>query len=200
VAAVIGVAFAAPFFQLDDPTLGMSELAGHEGWLAPSRLFHRALDAISRDTAGFAARIVFAAALAVVVIALARRIGERGATSGPSELGATWGWALLLLMLLGPVLLPWYATWALPLVWLLPRISRGVLLATSTALVVSQWTAEPDRFPGAYDASVLVGHYLITPLVVIALGVLLFDLRRRLATGAALEEELSEVAAAPDRH
>jgi hypothetical protein len=199
VAAAIGVAFAAPFLQLDDPTLGMSELAGHEGWLAPSRLFRRALDAVSGNTAGFSARIVFAGALVVVVVALARRIAERGATLVPAELGATWGWALLALMLLGPVLLPWYATWALPLIWLLPRIPRGVLLATSTALVVSQWTAEPGRYPGAYDANVLVGHYVVTPLVVIALGVLLFDLRRRLASGTALQEELGDVPAAPGR-
>ena len=35
-AVVITAAFSAPFFQLQDPTLGMLELAGHEGWLAPA--------------------------------------------------------------------------------------------------------------------------------------------------------------------
>lgn len=199
VAAVIGVAFAAPFFQLHDPTLGMAELAGHEGWLAPSRLFRRVLDAVSADTAGFAARLVFAVALVIVVVALARRVGPGGEATSPLDLGAAWGWALLSLMLLGPVLLPWYATWALPLVWLLPRIPRGVLLATSTSLVVSQWTAEPERFPAAYNANVIVGHYVITPIVVIALGVLLFDLRRRLARGAPLEDELGDIPAAAGR-
>jgi hypothetical protein len=198
VAAAIGIAFAAPFFQLEDPTLGMTELAGHEGWLAPSRLFRRVLDAVSADTAGFAARLVFAAALIVIVVALARRVGGRGATAS-LDLGAAWGWALLALMLMGPVLLPWYATWALPLVWLLPRVPRGVLLATSTALVVSQWTTEPERFPGAYDVNVVVGHYVITPIVVIALGVLLLDLRRRLSSGAPLEDDLGQVPAGAGR-
>ena len=66
-------------------------------------------------------------------------------------------------MLLGPILLPWYVVWALPLVWLLPRVPRLVLLGTSVALGVSQWTAEPARFPGAYDTNVLIGHYVITP-------------------------------------
>ena len=44
--------FAAPFFNLHDPTLGILELAGHEGWLAPSRFFRRLLDAVSGDTLG----------------------------------------------------------------------------------------------------------------------------------------------------
>ena len=85
------------------------------------------------------------------------------------------------LMLLGPVLLPWYVTWALPLVWLLPRVPRLVLLGTAVALGVSQWTAEPARFPGAYDANVLFGHYVITPLVIALLGWLLLDGWRRCA-------------------
>ena len=53
-----------------------------------------------------------------------RRGGEgrvaRRPEIGSALVGASWGWALLCLMLLGPVLLPWYVTWALPLGWLLP--------------------------------------------------------------------------------
>src|SRR5206468_2906783 len=115
-AAAIGVAFAAPFFQLHDPSLGMLELAGHEGWLAPSRFFRRLLDAASGDTLGVVARIAFAMAL-VVAIALLVRSVWRAAIDAPSsalELGGAWLWSLLVLMLLGPVLLPWYVTWALP--------------------------------------------------------------------------------------
>jgi alpha-1,6-mannosyltransferase len=198
-AAAIGLAFAAPYLQREDPTLGMAELAGHEGWLAPSRLARRVLDAISADTAGVAARVLFAIVLVAVVGALGWRVVRRAHEISPVGLGAAWGWALLALMLLGPVLLPWYATWALPLVWLVPLVPRGVLLTTSTALVVSQWTAEPDRFPGAYDANVLVGHYVITPIVVLALAALLLDLRRRLAAGSPLEDGMDEVSAAAHR-
>ena len=59
------------------------------------------------------------------VVALARRYGRSASTI---ELGAAWGWSLILLMLLGPVLLPWYVAWSLPLVWLLPRVPRAVLI------------------------------------------------------------------------
>ncbi len=105
------------------------------------------------------------------------------------ELGAAWGWSLVLLMLLGPILLPWYVAWALPLVWLLPRVPRLVLLGTSVALGVSQWTAEPARFPGAYDVNVLIGHYVITPVVIALVGWLLLDGWRRWRAGLPLQDE-----------
>jgi hypothetical protein len=114
--------------------------------------------------------------------------------------GASWGWGLLCLMLLGPVLLPWYVTWALPLGWLLPRVPRTVLIGTGLALTVSQWTSEPAAFRSAYDANLLVGHYVITPVVIGLLGWLLLDLWRRTRSGAPLEDEPDQVpAAAGDR-
>jgi alpha-1,6-mannosyltransferase len=196
-AAAITAVFAVPFFQLHDPTLGLLELAGHEGWLAPSRLFRRVLDAVSGDTLGVVARVAFAALLIGCVLLVAREVWRR-ARDGPA-LGAAWGWTLLLLMLLGPVLLPWYVTWSLPLVWLLPRVPRAVLIATSAALTLSQWTAEPARFGAAYDVNVLVGHYVITPVVVGLLAWLLSDLHRRLSAGAALQDEDRVPAGAGDR-
>jgi alpha-1,6-mannosyltransferase len=192
IAAAIGLAFAFPYLQTEDPTLGMAELASHEGWLAPSRLFRRILDAVSGDVLGGIARVAFALMLLIATLAIARHLARR--RSGPAGLGAAWGWALLALMMLGPVLLPWYVTWSLPLAFLLPRIPRGVLLTTSTALAVSQWAAEPSRFPSAYDANVLVGHYVLTPVIVVAAIVLLWDLRRRLLAGTALGEEPGDVA------
>jgi hypothetical protein len=98
-------------------------------------------------------------------------------------------------MLLGPVLLPWYVAWALPLAWLLPRVPRAVLLIVSTCLAVSQWAAEPERLPTAYDVNVVVGHYVITPVVIGALAWLLVDGHRRLRTGAPLADHPHEVAA-----
>ena len=181
---------AAPFFQLHDPTLGMRELSAHEGWLAPSRFFRRVLDAISGDTLGVVARVAFAVALVVVVVVLVRAVA-RAAASGrpPAELLGGWGWSLLALTLLGPVLLPWYLAWSLPLIWILPRVPRASLIVLSGVLSMSQWTAEPLRFPDAYDLNVLIGHYVLTPVVI---GVLLWvalDLRRRLAIPLALRDE-----------
>jgi hypothetical protein len=190
-AAIVAVG-SLPFVQTDDPSLGMLELAGHEGWLAPSRLVRRFLDLVSFDTLGILARIGFGAVLVICVVALARRTAG---SSSVRELGASWAWSLILLMLLGPVLLPWYVAWSLPLVWLLPRVPRTVLLGTGVALTLSQWTTEPTRYPGAYDANVLIGHYVLTPLVLAGSVWLLMDLRRRLRGGVPLgaEQEQAEV-------
>ena len=195
-AAAIGLAFAAPFLQTQDPTLGMAELATHEGWLAPSRLFRRALDAVSGDALGILSRIAFGVVLLVVLFAIGRWVARRGRALVPSELGAAWAWGLAGLMLLGPVLLPWYVTWALPLVWLVPSVPRWTILGTGLALTVSQFTTEPGRYPSAYRANLFVGHYVLTPVVVLLLGFLLLDLWRRLRTDASLAEEPREVPAA----
>ena len=80
--------------------------------------------------------------------------------------------------------------------WLLPRVPRTVLIGTGLALTVSQWTSEPAAFGSAYDANLLVGHYVITPVVIGLLGWLLLDLWRRTRSGAPLEDEPDEVAAA----
>jgi hypothetical protein len=168
----------------------MAELSSHEGWLAPSRFFRRILDVISGDTLGVVARVAFAVALFVAVTWLVYTVA-RAATSGlpRNELLAGWGWALLALTLLGPVLLPWYLTWSLPLLWVLPRRPRVTLIALSAVLAVSQWTAEPARFPDAYDLNVLIGHYVLTP---IAIGLLIWvalDLRRRVSIPLPLADE-----------
>jgi len=186
---------AWPFANTEDPTLGGVELASHEGWLAPSRFFRRLFDAISGDTLGFVPRVAFAVVVVVAIVLIAREVWRRGPAIGASLAGASWGWGLLCLMLLGPVLLPWYVTWALPLAWLLPRVPRTVLIGTGLALTVSQWTSEPAASGGAYDANLLFGHYVVTPVVIGLLGWLLFDLWRRVRSGTPLEDEPDQVPA-----
>jgi hypothetical protein len=193
VAGAIGVLAAAPFVNTSDPTLGVLELATHEGWLAPSRFFRRVFDAIGGDVLGLVPRLVFPAVLAVALFLIIRRLID-GAISAGGQ-GAAWGWALLCLMLLGPVLLPWYVTWTLPLAWLLPRVPRTVLIATSVGLTVSQWTSEPATFAAAYDTNLFFGHYVLTPLVIALLAWLLVDLWRRSRAAAPLEDAPHEVPA-----
>lgn len=202
VALGAGMALLAawPFANADDPTLGGIELASHEGWLAPSRFFRRLFDAISGDTLGFVPRIVFAIVVLVAVVLIAREVWRRGPGVGAPLAGASWGWGLLCLMLLGPLLLPWYVTWALPLAWLLPRVPRTVLIGTGLALTVSQWTSEPVAFPRAYDANLFFGHYVVTPVVIALLGWLLFDLWRRVRSGGPLEDEPDQVPAPAGEH
>ena len=190
VAIAIVAIVAAPFFQLHDPTLGMLELSGHEGWLAPSRFFRRVLDAISGDTLGVVARVAFVLALVAAIVVLVRAVARAAASGRPqAELLGGWGWSLLALTFLGPVLLPWYLAWSLPLIWILPSAPRVSLIVLSVVLSMSQWTAEPLRFPEAYDLNVLIGHYVLTPVVIGVLAWLVLDLRRRLAIPLALHDE-----------
>jgi alpha-1,6-mannosyltransferase len=195
IAAALGLVAAAPFLNTSDPTLGMAELATHEGWLAPSRFFRRLFDAIGGDALGLVPRAVLPIVLVGALIALGRALARRAPAIGAAAVGASWGWGLLVLMLLGPVLLPWYVTWALPVAWLLPRVPRTVLIATGVALTISQWTSEPEAFASAYDANILFGHYVVTPVVIGLLGWLLLDLWRRVRSGASLEDEPGEVPA-----
>ena len=205
VSAGLFALFALPFMQTRDPSLGLLELSRHEGWLAPSRFFRRIAEGIGAlvgvdavgTTLALAVRIAFGLALVVVMVLIARTVWRRAGDGrfDAAAMGASWGWALLLLMLLGPVLLPWYVTWVLPLAWLLPKVPRTVTIGVSTALAVSQWAAEPGRYPGAYELNILVGHYVITPIVAALLVWLLVDLRRRIRANAPLEDERREVAA-----
>jgi len=196
IASVLGLAAAAPFLNASDPTLGMAELATHEGWLAPSRFLRRLFDAIGGDAMALVPRVLLPLVLVGAVVAIARGVVRRAPAIGAALVGASWGWGLLVLMLLGPVLLPWYVTWGLATGWLLPRVPRAVLIATGVALTLSQWTSEPESFARVYDANILFGHYVVTPVVIGLLGWLLLDLWRRTRAGAPLEDEPPEVPAA----
>jgi alpha-1,6-mannosyltransferase len=199
-AVLVALAFAWRYLQLDDPTLGMLELASHEGWLAPSAVIGRLLDVLSFGTLGWAVRLAFGVLLLLAMIALARAIWRRavdegtGAAERPTEprdvdeLVAAWGWSLVLLALLGPVLLPWYVVWALPLVWVLPREPRLALLATSALLAVTLWSAEPLRFPGAFELNLFVGRWIVTPILLVLALRALADLRRRADRGLTFAE------------
>src|SRR4029453_14708921 len=121
---------------------------------------------------------------------LVRLVARAASSRRPMpELLGGWGWALLALTLLGPVLLPWYLAWSLPLIWILPRVPRVCLIALSAVLALSQWAAEPLRFPDAYDLNVLIGHYVLTPIVIGLLVWLLLDLRRRASIPLPLHDE-----------
>ena len=197
-AVAITAAFSAPYFQLQDPTLGMLELAGHEGWLAPAAVGERLVDLLTFDTLGWVVRIVAAAILGIAIWRLARAVWRR--TTGtdvagapvmsPREQAATWGWALMLLMLLGPVLLPWYVVWVLPLAWVLPKAPRTALIAVSSLLGVTLWSTEAMRYPGAFSLNVFVGNWLVVPVIVWLLVVLLRDLRSRIDSGALFEDDI----------
>src|SRR5919204_4292771 len=207
---VVGLvaAFGAPYFQTRDPTLGLSTLATHVGWLAPLRLFRVTLakavgslwDHGASSAVALAVSVAFASAFVLVFLALClrtvRQAGERGAgrDRGPAwqswveTQGASWAWGLLLFTLLAPVLLPWYLVWLLPVAWLLPREGRIGVIALSALLALSEVVAEPlsKNMPVVYDGMVLVGHYVLTPALCLVLGWLLLDFRRLIRRGLPL--------------
>ena len=189
-AVAIGLAFAVPYLQMQDPTLGMLGLAGHEGWLAPSAVLGRIVDVVSFGTLGWTVRVVFGLILVRALFELGREVWRRGAAGAMTvaAAGAAWGWSLVLLALLAPVLLPWYVVWALPLVWLLPRPARLALMTTSVLLAVTLWSAEPLRFPGAFELNLFLGRWLVTPVLLVLALRALRDLRRRADLGLAFAE------------
>ena len=193
--AAIVLLFAAPYLQLHDPTLGMVELAGHEGWLAPSLFLQRIFDDVHLGVLGLVARVAAAGLLVVCVGALAREVWRRAGELSPRGNGAAWGWVLLLLLLLGPVLLPWYVVWAMPLVWLMPRPARSALIGTGALLAVSQWSTEALNSP-TFSVNLLVGRWLVSPIIFGLLIWMLFDLMRRIRGGLPLESEEDVPAAA----
>jgi hypothetical protein len=180
VAVAIGIVFVVPFLQTEDPTLGMLELAGHEGWLAPSVFLQKVFGWLSFGTLGWLARVIVAVVVVVVFVRLARDVARRGAEREQVEaVGAAMAWSLVVLMLLGPVLLPWYVAWALPLIWLTPKPPRATVIAAGVALALAQWTTEPLRYPDAFDVNLWIGHWIVTPAMLVLAIWCLVDLRHR---------------------
>jgi alpha-1,6-mannosyltransferase len=190
--AGIGLFFAWPYLQLRDPTLGMLGLASQAGWFAPSRVIAHVVDVMTFPTLGRAVRLGALSLLAWGAWSLARAVWRRASTGSISgqEQAAVWGWALVLLLLLGPILLPWYVVWGLPLVWALPRVPRTAVLATSSMLGVTLWSAEPLRYPGAFGLNVLVGDFVVVPVLLVMLVLAVRDLRSRIEHGRPFEDEV----------
>ena len=200
----IGVAIltSLPFLRGGDPTLGQTQLADHEGWLAPARvvrvLFERIGDAVSAsagDLASDAARILFAAVLigALVVIAIVTARVARGASSGspvqPEDVGASWGWGFLAVMLFGPVLLPWYVAWGLPVAWALPRVARRTMLVVSVLAMASLFAADAVTFPDAFQLTARWANYVLAPIVLVLAFEPARDLVARWRRGGDLAQE-----------
>ena len=186
----VGLVFALPYLQTHDPTLGMLELTGHEGWLAPSVFVRKVFGWLSFGTLGWLARVAFAVVLLVTFVRLARDVARRAAVREPIEtLGAAMAWSLVVLMLMGPVLLPWYVVWALPLAWLLPTPPRATLVAAGVALAFAQWSTEPLRYPDSFAVNLAVGHWIVTPVMLGIVIWCLVDLRRRVLDRLPLHDQ-----------
>ena len=150
----LALAAAAPFLQRANPTLGAAELASHQGAPAASLFVQRRIEwllcrsgmcALSH-WAFDAIRLAFFLSFLIGLFLIATSLLRHERATSPEILGAAWGWSLLLFTLSAPVLLPWYAIWTLPLLWLLSRVPRLVLITTSMGLLVAKAIEDPARF------------------------------------------------------
>lgn len=203
VVAVLAIGFAVPFWQTENPTLGLAEVSTHEGGFSVvTFLFYtigRGVGALggwpAQSLTYWVIRMVFLALLLAVLVLLGRRLLRDDPAVLPlQELGAAWAWGLLAVMLVSPFILPWYVVWVLPLAFLLPRVPRTVAISLSVAFAAFQVVAEPLRSEVAYDAVTFVRDWAVRPAVGALLVWMLVDLRRRLRDGRALSDSQHHIA------
>jgi len=128
--------------------------------------------------ASVAVRLAFLLSFLIGLFLIATSLLRHERATSPEILGAAWGWSLLLFTLSAPVLLPWYAIWTLPLLWLLSRVPRLILIATSTGLLVAKAIDDPARFAEVHD--LIVWFERVGNLVIVGAFVCLWvDLLRR---------------------
>jgi hypothetical protein len=207
IVAALTAVFVAPFFQLHDLSFGLASLASHEGWLAPTRFFRVVLGHIGHAVAGNGGKTVIEGVVRVATplvflvgfVAVVRDVIRRAAQSplDAQTQVAAWGWALLLGLLCSPVVWPWYVVWILPVAWVLPRTPRISTIVVSAALSVSQTVAAAVLFPSIFKGTLLVGHYVLTPVLIVVLVLVLRELWQRLGTGVGL---LAELPATTEEH
>jgi alpha-1,6-mannosyltransferase len=197
ITGAIWLVFALPFLQLQNPTLGIVEVSGHDSGKAPGQAVVTLFGGVGRlfggsqgaDMGAVIGRLsLFAMAIAVVAL-IARRIWTDPEARRPAALAAAWGWAMLLVVLLSPILGAWYLAWILPIAWTLPRVARRSVVILSVAFVVTELVTESSRLPDLLRGVDLpIGH----PIAVAVLVWLAMDLARRLRRGIPFDAETSD--------
>jgi alpha-1,6-mannosyltransferase len=198
--AVVGAVWlvlAAPFLQWTNPTLGMFELSGHDSGKAPGQLIVTAVTWLATTVGGPGLRtpaevgthlLLFGASI-VAVWMIAKQIWAHPSARRPTAQVAAWGWALLVVILLAPMLGAWYLVWVLPLAWALPRVARRTLLLLCVGFTVTELVTETTNLPAFVQQIRLpIGH----PVAVAVCVWLAADLIRRLRRGIPLDAETPE--------
>jgi len=198
--AVVGglwLVLAAPFLQWTNPTLGMFELTGHDSGKAPGQLLVTAFTWVATSLGGpslekpaaIAAHLLLLGLSVVGVWMIARRIWTDASARRPVAQVAAWGWALLTVILLAPMLGSWYLVWVLPLAWALPRVARRTLVLLCLGFTVTELVTENTNLP-AFIRSIKLpfGH----PVAVAVCVWVALDLVRRLRHRIPLDAETPE--------
>ena len=187
VAAAITLAFVLPYMQSENPSLGLLNLAGHQSWLAPSRLLAVTLRDLGRSTGApavgevlfVAVRVAFPALYFLALAAVVRHLARNRKRVTPLVVLSAMAWTAMLGLMASPILLPWYITWLLPLVWVMPRPARVGSVAMAVGLAVTELIPEPTPGRQIGEALVLGFHYVTTVLVLALMVRLLWELRSR---------------------
>jgi alpha-1,6-mannosyltransferase len=193
----IWLVLAAPFLQSTNPTLGMFELSSHDSGKAPGQLLVHALTWLGTSVGGAAAEkpamilahLLLFGLTAVGVWMIARRIWLDPSARRPTAQVAAWGWALLTVILLAPMLGAWYLVWVLPLAWALPRVARRTLVILCVAFTVTELVTENSRLPELLRSVRLPFGHPVAIAVCLWIGI---DLVRRLRRGVPLDAETPE--------
>jgi alpha-1,6-mannosyltransferase len=200
VGAVVGgvwLVLAAPFLQWANPTLGVFELSGHDSGKAPGQLIVTAFSWAATSLGGsglktpaeVTAHLVLFGASIVGVWMIARRIWSDPSARRPTALVAAWGWALLTVILLAPMLGAWYLVWVLPLAWALPRVARRTLVLLCVGFTVTELVTENANLPEFIRSIRLpFGHPVAVAVCVWIASDLIRRLRRRIPLDAETPE------------
>jgi alpha-1,6-mannosyltransferase len=198
--AVVGgiwLLLAAPFLQWTNPTLGMFELTAHDSGKAPGQLLVTAFTWVATSLGGpsfekpaaVTAHLLLFGLSIVGVWMIARRIWTDASARRPVAQVAAWGWALLVVILLAPMLGAWYLVWVLPLAWALPRVARRTLVLLCLGFTVTELVTENANLPSFIRGVRLpVGH----PVALAVCVWVAVDLIRRLRRGIPLDAETPE--------
>jgi alpha-1,6-mannosyltransferase len=180
-AALIAAAFFAPFLDGVRSLSSLATLASVEGWASGPALVARGAREIGEVVGGIdlgealagTVTIAFLAAVALVVWRLARRTGSEGPTQAH-----LWGAALLLLALGSPYLVPWYAAWFVPFLFLMADERLALIgLVAAALLALTGVPSEPGPDPGLYDSMRLAVHYAVAPIMLAIFGAAVLRLR-----------------------
>jgi hypothetical protein len=185
-----------PVPPMDEPHPRVVRALGSRFGKAPGQLLVHALTWPSRRSAALPSRrrrrsrptcCVGLSLVAVWVIA--RRIWTESSARTPMAQAAAWGWALLIVILLAPMLGTWYLVWVLPLAWAMPRVARRTLVVLCVAFTVTELVTENTNLPDLIRSVRLpFGH----PIAIIVCVWIAVDLIRRLRRNTPLDAETGE--------
>jgi uncharacterized membrane protein len=177
-ATVTWLVLALPFLQASNWSLGLTDVANNDSWMAAGqfvvRTFSMAGSLLGGDpvasTMEVLARVILFGTAAVIVGMLARRIWRDPSARTPEALIAAWGWGFLAVLLLSPVMYSWYLMWVLPIAWALPRVPQRAIVVLSAVLVASQLVTESAKIPGELSEVNLAWGHPVTIAMAIWVG------------------------------